>query len=231
MDPHQSIGNSSTGETAALPTAAAPPAIANPEEVAATLIAMIDQFETTIPNFQHHDKNDIRRVTGVARFANELVVPTIATTTSFGPAGARNLFNIEDARMALRSRDAFHPVIQRLSALRDGLEFTVNSALAEAGGQALDVYSWAKTYAKRPDAAALHPYVGSMTQVVRKVLNRRKVSAPATPPAPSAPPAASSQLPPGSHGFLGSNVVRSEPAGEDEYPAAFNEALDRAAAE
>jgi hypothetical protein len=233
MDQQGSTGSSSSGQTAVQATDP-PSAAVTPEELAAELAVLIDQFEAKIPNFQPHDRNDIRRVSAVARFATELVVPTIATTTSFGPAGERNLLNIERATLALRSRDALRPVIQRLAALRDGVEFTVNNALADAGGEALHVYAWAKVYAKRPDAAALHPYVSEMSKVVKKVINHRKPSSTPTPnPSGStpAPTPTGSQLPPGAHGFLASKMVPAGQAGEDVYPDAFNEALDRAVKE
>ncbi len=203
-----------------------PPADITPEERAVALMALLDQFEALVPNFQHHDKNDIRRVAGVARFAPDLVVPTIATTTSFPPAGDRKLFDVEGNQLKMRSNDALGPVMQRLTALRDGLQFTVNNDLAEAGSQALDVYTWAKSYSKRPDAAALRPYVATMSHVVKKVLNRRKKS---STPAPAPSPTTPTPLPSGGQGFLAPNLVRAEPAGEGQYPDHFNEALERAA--
>jgi hypothetical protein len=200
----------------------APPGPATtPEDLAASFIAMIEQFQAQIPNYQHHDPSDIRRVAAIARFAPDLVVPTITTTTSFAPAAQRNLFDIEANQMVIRRQNAFQPVIQRLTALTDGLQFTVNNDLAEAGSQALDVYSWAKSYAKRPDAAALRPYVAAMSRVVKKVLNHRKTKTPA--PAP-----ATTELPPAARTFLAPNLVPAEAAGTVEYPDHFTEALDRA---
>jgi len=212
----------------------APPEPLTPEELAAELLARIDEFEAMVPNFQHHDKNDIRRVAGMARFARELVVPTIATVTSFGPAAERNIFDVAAAKLSLRRRDAFAPVIQRLAALTDGMQFTVDRDQAEVAGQALIFIAWAKAYAKRPDAAPLNPYVATMGRAVKKVLNRRKPSTPAHPGPAPAPTTGSSELPPGARGFLASNMVPSkpvdepEPVGEDEYSDEFNEALDRA---
>jgi hypothetical protein len=214
----------------------APPETLTPEELAAVLLARIDEIEAMVPNFQHHDKNDIRRVAGMARFAPELVVPTMATITAFGPAAERNIFDIAGAQLAQRRREAFAPVIQRLSALTDGMQFTVDSEQAGVASQALIFVTWAKSYAKRPDAAQLHPYVAAMDHVVKKVLNRRK-PAPAHPGPTPAPATGSSQLPPGARGFLASNmvprepVVESEPEGEDEYDDYFNEALDQAVKE
>jgi hypothetical protein len=245
MDDSKSSENSSqpqTTNTTSTPQAAGDPAPAvplSPEELAAVLLAKIDEFEALVPNFQHHDKNDARRVSGIARFARELIVPTIATVTSFEPAAERNMFDVERSQMAMRRRDAFAPVIQRLSALTDGVQFTVNSDLAESGSQALNVYSWAKSYVRRPDAAKLHPYVSTMAREVKRVLNHRKPPVSESTPAPSGPAPAptpgSSQLPPGSSGFLASNLVVPEPAGEavgdEEYPDYINEALDRAVKE
>jgi len=210
-----------------------PPTGPTPEEQAATFIAMLDQMEAQISNFQHHDPNDIRRIAAIARFAPELVVSTLSTTMSFPPAAQRNLFDNDKGQMALRRKSALQPVIQRLGALKDGLQFTVNSDLAEAGSQALDVYTWAKSYVKRPDAKALIPYVAAMSQVVKKVINHRKsrsTPAPAPAPAPSPSPAPT-QLPPGAQGFLASRTVPSKPAGEEELSDRFDEALDRAVKE
>lgn len=195
-----------------------------PEDLAVSFIAMIDQFQAQIPNFQHHDPSDIRRVAAIARFAPDLIVPTIATTMSFAPAAQRNLFDVEANQMAIRKQNAFQPVIQRLTALTDGLQFTVNNGLAEAGAQALDVYTWAKAYARRPDATALHPYVAALSRVVKKVINHRKPIS-STAPAPSPAPA---PLPQGGQGFLAPTFVPPDRAGEDEFPDHVNKALDRA---
>jgi len=215
-------------DVAAAGVPATPEPETTPEDLAASFIAMIDQFQAQIPDFQHHDPRDIRRVTAMARFAPELVVPTIAACMSFAPAAQRNLFDIEASQLAIRRQNAFLPVIQRLTALTDGLQFTVNNGAAEAGSQALDFYSWGKAYIKRPDAAALIPYVDAMSHVVKKVLNHRK-------PKVAAPPPPATQLPPGAQGFLAPNLVPAAPnpvpaeaEGEDEYSDAFNEALDRA---
>jgi hypothetical protein len=227
---HRKGVNPASRDAVASPDPSTPTPDMSPEDRAAALMAKLDEFEALIPNFQHHDPNDIRRVTAIARFAPDLVVPTIATTTSFPPAAERNLFDTEGNQLHLRAYDSFGPIVQRLSALAAGVQFTRNNGMAEAGAQALDVYNWAKSYSKRPDAAALRPYVAMMSRVVKKVLNHRKRKASSKAPAPSPSPAPS-QLPPGAHGFLASNVVPSKPAGEDVFPDHFNEALDRATKE
>jgi len=200
-----------------------------PEEQAAALMTKLDEFQAMVLNFRHHDPNDIRRVAAIARYAPDLVVPTIATITSFPPASERNLFDTPGNQLHVRSYDSLGPIVQRLNELAAGVQFTRNSGMAEAGAQTLDVYTWAKSYSKRPDAAQLRPYVAKMAKVVKKVINHRKRKAsPAPAPSPSPAP---TQLPPGAQGFLASRTVPSKPAGDDEFPDYFNEALDRAVKE
>ena len=209
----------SARDAVASPGPSTAPADLSPEEQAAALMAKLDEFQALMPEFQHHDPNDIRRVAGVARFAADLVVPTIALVTSFQPAADRNLFDTAANQLRMRAYDALGPVVQRLNALAAGVQFTRHNGMGEAGSQSLDVFTWGKSYSKRPDAAALRPYVGTMSKVVKKVLNRRRRKA--TPPAPA-------QLPPGAQGLLASHVVPSKPAADGVYPDYFNEALDRA---
>ena len=209
----------SARDAVASPGPSTPPADMSPEEQAAALMAKLDEFQALMPGFQHHDPNDIRRVAGVARFAADLVVPTIALVTSFPPAADRNLFDTEANQLRVRAFDALGPVVQRLAALAAGVQFTRNNGMCEAGSQGLDVFTWGKSYSKRPDAAALRPYVATMSKVVKKVLNRRRRKASSPVPA---------QLPPGAQGLLASKLVPSKPAADDVYPDYFNEALDRA---
>src|SRR5260370_28149140 len=167
----------------AVAAAGVPDAEPTPEELAVAFIAMIDQFQAQIPNFQHRDPTTMRRVMAMARFAPELVVPTIAACTSFAPAAQRNLFDVEAGQMAIRKQNAFLPVIQRLTALTDGLQFTVKRDMGEAGSQSLDFFSWGKSYSQRPDAPPLVPYVAARWHVGKTGLNPRQPTDGAPPPA------------------------------------------------
>jgi len=182
--------------------------------VAAQLIGLLDQFESLVPGFQPHDRAEVHRVATAARFANELIQPTITAVSSFAPASERKMFDIERGKAALQYRDALRPVAQRLSALLDGVEFTIDSQLAEAGAEALQAYAWAKSYAKGRTGAGLRPYLDEMRRVVRKAINRRK------------PPAGESTPTPPSPGFLPANLASGHKRGEDDLPDNFRNALD-----
>jgi hypothetical protein len=210
--------NTTTTSSNIQPTASAEtPVDASPETIATQLIGLLDQFEGLVPGFQPHDVSDVHRVATAARFAHELIQPTITAVSSFAPASERKMFDIDRGKAALQYRNALRPVAQRLSALLNGVEFTIDSQMAEAGTEALQAYAWAKTYAKGPDGAGLRPYLDEMRRVVKKAINRRKPAA--TTPAPSPAPA------PPAQGFLASNLVPRS-SSEGDLPENFRKALD-----
>jgi hypothetical protein len=215
MNTTRTTDSKTSSETAAQST---PLAELSPDSstvaVAAQLIGLLDQFESLVPGFQPHDAVEVHRVATAARFANELIQPTITAVSSFAPASERKMFDIERGKAALQYRDSLRPVAQRLAALLDGVEFTIDSRLAESGAEALQAYAWAKSYAKGRTGAGLRPYLDEMRRVVRKAINRRKPPAAAPPPAMPSP------------GFLPPNLAARNAAGGDDLPDDFRKALD-----
>jgi hypothetical protein len=210
------MNTTTTSDNSIQPAAgqSAPPADVPSVAVASQLIGLLDQFESLVPGFQPHDAAEVYRVSTAARFAHELIQPTITAVSSFAPASDRKMFDIERGKAALQYRDALRPVAQRLSALLDGVEFTIDSQLAESGAEALQAYAWAKTYAKGRNGAGLRPYLDEMRRVVRKAINRRE------PPAATPPPTQSSP------GFLSPNLAARQTSAEDDLPENFRKALD-----
>src|ERR1700756_435875 len=113
------------------------PADGSPEDLAAKLIAIIDQFESLVPGFQPHDIAEIRRIAIAARYGSELIPPMITAVSSFAPAAERNVFDVDRGKNPLQSEAALRPVAHRLSALLDGFVFTLDSNLADTGTEAL----------------------------------------------------------------------------------------------
>jgi hypothetical protein len=189
------------------------PADGSVEALALQLISLIQQFEALVPGFQPHDSTDIYRVAAAARYGSELIPPAITAFTSFAPAAERNIFDTDRAKAAIQFRDALRPVAHRLLALHDGLEFTIDSQLADAGTEALHAYAWAKSFAKSPNGAGLRPFVDEMSRVVKRTQNRRKPATPATPKPPV-------------QGFLAPNLASAKTVEEDDLPDDFRKALD-----
>lgn len=201
-----------------------PSADGSTQDVATQVMGLLDQIEALIPGFQHHDTNDAKRVAAVARFAPDLVPQVITTVTALPPVGGVNTFDVEGGKAALAFNETLQPVVQRLSSLLDGVQFTIDSRLAKAATQGLSTYAWAKKHAKGPDGVALRPYLDGMTRTIKKVLNRRKPSA-STPAPPSTP------APHGAQGFLAPNLAQAGAGIDDDLPQDFREALEEAVRE
>ncbi len=202
------------------PQTAVPPdtGVSSLDTITAQLLALVIQMEGIVPDLEPHDTREIGRVAAGAKFADLLIAPTITTVTSV-PSVPQDLFKVDRARDALMYRDRLRPIAQRMAALTQGLEFTIDSKMSLAGEDALQTYHWAKRAALGPNGAALHPYVDEMRRVVKKAINRHPKKATAN--SPSTPPAA----PPIPHGqtFM---AIRppAEDAASDELPASFYKA-------
>ena len=141
--------------------------------VAAQLTALLDQIEALVPDYTKPDSARVRIVSSNARFAQELITPTIAAVSNYEPLRQHNLFDVERARKALQLRDELRPVQQRVAAIAAAVEFTIDSQLAEAGIEALQTYRWAQHHIRHHQGEGLRPYVEEMKNVVRKAIGRR----------------------------------------------------------
>ncbi|HXH38991.1 MAG TPA: hypothetical protein VNN08_10215, partial [Thermoanaerobaculia bacterium] len=135
----------------------------------------------------------------------------------------RNVFDSDRGKAVLALQAAMLPVARRLQSLHDGLLFTVDSQVAEAGTEALQAYGWLKLFAKSPDGAVVRPYVADVAREVKRTQNRR--SKPAAPPSTSP----STPKPPAAQGFLSPNLASTNTAAaDDDLPEDFRKALDAA---
>jgi hypothetical protein len=196
-----------------------PPPDQSPEELAAKLTALLDQFESQVPGFQPHNSAEIRRVSNAARYGKELIPLMITAVTSFAPAAERKIFDVERGRATLQAEEALRPVAHRLSALLDGFAFTLDSNLGGTSTEALHGYAWFKHFAKSPEGVGVRPFLANMKSAVRKIINLRK---PAKKPAPPT-------MPPGAQGLLAPNLGNRNTAPdtiEDDLPEDFRKALE-----
>ena len=146
---------------------------ASTAEAAARISALLDQLEELVVDFPQPDPARAATVRANARFAGELVTPTITAVTNYEPLRSRKLFDVGAGRKALAFRDEFRPIAHRIAVLASQIDFAVDDKLAEAAIEALQTYQWSKRAAKHPDGAGLKPYVGEMQRVVEKTLNHR----------------------------------------------------------
>src|ERR1044071_4731478 len=142
-------------------------------EAAARISVLLDEIEALVVDVPQPDPARLASVRANARFAGELVTPTISAVTNYEPLSARRLFDVDGGRKALAFRDDFRPVAHRMAVLASLIDFAIDDKLAEAAIEALQTYQWSKRAAKHPDGAGLKPYVSEMQRVVAKTLNHR----------------------------------------------------------
>src|SRR5580765_6632000 len=111
------------------------------DSVASQMDALLVEFQGLVPDLQPHDPRQINRVAQVARFADPLLAPTINTISSVSIVPAA-LFDADRAKQALIYRDYIRPFAQRLLVLGGSLNFSVDSKLALAGEDLLQMYAW-----------------------------------------------------------------------------------------
>ena len=214
----------STTTTTAPKSAAAdvPPTDGSTLDVAQVL-ALIDQIRALIPGFVPYDKKEARRVGGVARFAKDLIPEIIDTVTALPPEGGVNTFDVAEGKAAIDFDIAMKQVVNRLSALLDGAQFTSDSRLARSARRALSTYAWAQNHAKGDESVELRPYLEQMSATMKRVLNRRKKAASKSAPSPTPAPT-------GAQGFLAPNLAAAKPVVDvdDDLPADFRKALEEA---
>lgn len=156
----------------------------NPD-AAAQIAALLDQLEALVRTYPEPDTAHKLTIRANARFAGELVTPTITAVTNYEPLRERRLFDVDAGRNALAFRDSFRPLAQRIAVLATKLDYAVDSKLADVAVDALQTYQWSKRHARLADGAGLRPYVAEMQRVVEKTLNHRsKHEEPVEPPAP-----------------------------------------------
>jgi hypothetical protein len=199
------------------------PTVESTQDVAAQVRGMLDQIEGLVPGFQHHDRNEVKRVAAVAHFAHDLIPQVITAVSALPPVGGVNTFDVERGKAALAFDADWQPVVQRLSALLEGVQFTIDSRLAVSADQALSTYAWAKKHARGAEGIALRPYLDTMKRTMKQALNRNRRKPPATDPTPA---------PTGSQGFLSPNLAQANAAKEEyDLPDDFRQALEEAVKE
>jgi hypothetical protein len=145
--------------------------VQNLDAIASQLTEIVAKMESLIPDFEPHDKRESKRVAASAKFAHELIAPTVTIVTVV-PSVPQDLFNVALAKDALAIRDQLRPIAQRLAAFARGLEFTIDSKLAAAGEGALQTYHWVNRASRGPNGAVLQPYLEEMRRVVKRAINR-----------------------------------------------------------
>jgi hypothetical protein len=132
------------------------------QQLAATVIAALDEIEQIIPNLEtaHTSTADfVRAYRNVP--LKFLVTATSGVEQSAELQGVKK-FDIAAARDTLQFMEAFGPVHDRVSAFEGKLQFTLGSRKASLGFESLQIYDIAKGLARDPNSAELEALVANM---------------------------------------------------------------------
>lgn len=174
--------------------------------------AIVQELEALFPGLVPHDPRQIRRVVHTARFARDLIVPTMATASAVAiPAG---LFDADAVRTALDMKDKVAPLLQRLVVYTDNLGYTLDEEVSKGGEACLQTYKWAERSVRGGRRTDLQPYVDEMSRMVKKTLNNTRPAT--TPPAPVPSPGGATPPPSGTQTFLAIRRPAAQPADDDE---------------
>jgi len=146
------------------PTPVQPPTltVTQYQQLATAFMAALDEAEQIIPNIETAHVSTAEFV----RSYGSVPVKFLATTTSGVEQSAElqvvKKLDVAAARDTLQFLDAFEAVLDKVSALKKKLQFTLSSRKAVLGFEALQIYDIAKGLARDPNSAALVALVENM---------------------------------------------------------------------
>ena len=159
----------STQKSAATVAPAVEPPATTYHEAAQALVDQLRRIRETIPHFVLPDtKGGRRRLTSLASLPPEFVEQT-AVARANNPALVRGEeTSPAESRDLMSYADAYAPVADELEAMAQFVRFSGAAAKAKAGSEALTTYALAQRLVRRPEHAALAPYVADMRRAFGK---------------------------------------------------------------
>ena len=157
------------------------------QQLADSLMSEIDRIATAIPDLEANHPSTGKFVRGHLNIPNGFIASAFAAVEQTASLQGTQKFDAAGARAALQFLDAFKPLLDRLTALRDSLEYTLWSKKASFAADALQIYAVSKALARDPGSAQGISPVTSHVDVMKRDLGRRggrrkTQSPPVTPP-------------------------------------------------
>jgi len=165
----------------------ASPTVTAFQQIAEPFLKEVDGMTAAIPDLQMHHPAITPFVRKHQNVPNDFLSTTVAiveqTPTLHGvmePAASRS---------DLQYIDAFKPLLARVGALYDALQYTIRAKKASLGFAALQTYAVAKGFARNPGDTVTATHVANMQRdLKRKGIGRKKaIPSPATPQTPVPP--------------------------------------------
>ena len=159
------------------------PTVTALQQIAEPFLKQVDAMAAAIPDLQVHHPAITPFVRKHQNVPNDFLSTTVAVAEQMPTLHA--VMEPAASRNDLQYIDAFKPLLDRVGALYDALEYTIRAKKASLGVAALQAYVIAKGFARNPGDAVTAIHVANMQRdLKRKGIGRKKAtSSPETPQA------------------------------------------------
>ena len=167
------------------PEVPANPTVTAFQQMAEPFLKQVDAMTAAIPDLQMHHPAITPFVRKHLNVPNDFLSTTVAVVEQT-PA-LQGVMAPAASRSDLQYIDAFKPLLDRVGALYDALEYTIRAKKASLGVAALQAYVIAKGFARNPGDTVTAIHVANMQRdLKRKGIGRKKTTpSPETPQPPA----------------------------------------------
>jgi len=153
------------GGTAELPPT---PATTRYLEVAKQVNALLDEAISLIPDFEPKHQATAKFVHGFSGYANDFIATVLASVEADPELQNVKKFDVDAARDTLQYMDAFRPLVDKLTVMRNNVKFSCDTRKAKTVVEALQLYAIAKGIGRDSGSASVAAHAGNM----KRDLNR-----------------------------------------------------------
>ena len=159
----------STPDVNEIPT----PTVTHYQRVAEDFIKGFDVLVTTLPNLETTHPTTAKFVRSHLNISNEFIAAALAAVEQSPVLHGTQQFDTLSARNALQLLDALTPLLNRVRAFCDSLEYTLWTEKAFLTKSALQIYGVSKVLANDPASSLGAVSLTSHVGVMKRALGRR----------------------------------------------------------
>lgn len=173
----------------------AAPTITRYMELAEEFGKTLDALVARLPRFENKNPANAAFITAHCGISLKCLNTAVAAVEETPELQGLNRLKVAEARDTLQFLDAFMPILDKVRAFADGLQFTMKSRRAELAAAVLQVYGTAKLLARNPDMAAVGVHATNIGRDLARKGRRPAAKQQQSKTKPAAPPSGSAAAP------------------------------------
>jgi hypothetical protein len=166
----EQAANPSDGTT---PNVPGTPTVTYYQQLSESLMSDIDKIANAIPGLEARHAATGKFVRGHLSIPNGFIASAFAAVDQIASLQGTQKFDVDAARDALQFLDAFKPMLDKLTAIRDALEYTLWSKKSSFAADALQIYAVSKGLARDPGSAQGAVTMSSHVETMKRDLGQR----------------------------------------------------------